>query len=328
MLRIQDVYKKSIYFFIIFIIFIVAAIIIKYYFTPLFIIIFMTVTCKPLFDLLCKCKLFNKNVNAIFSILIINLVVFFSIFYTGKVLLDKVILLVSQNYLESINQVQNIIDSITNFFRVDFLNLHEEMRDFYSKLSYNNYIRKGALYTTQGIFAYFISNIAVYFILVDKVIIVRTIEKSISEKTLLSIKGKANEINNILKIELMLIIITTIETFFGLVALNINNAFFISLICGLLDLLPYIGTIMVFLPLILYNIIVGNKIIAFGLILLYILLQISRQIAETKFVSSKLKIHPLILVIGIYIGVTSFGVIGLFIVPLFIIVTKEIVFST
>lgn len=328
MLKDQSTYTKIIYFLLTLLIFIILTFIIKFYFLPLIIIIFMLLTCNPIYELLCKYRVFNRNVSAVLSILFINLLVFFIVFSTGKVFINKLTFLLTENYSDLVREVKGIIYNINNFLRIDFLNITDEIKDFSSKISYNSYIRKGAMYTTQGIFAYFISNIAVYFILVDKYVIVKAVEKLLPNKNLHSIKTKIKEINNIFKIELILILTTAVVTFLGLVALNIKNAFLLSVICGLLDLLPYIGTIIVFIPLIIYNIIIDQKIIAFGLILLYLLLQVTRQIAETKFVSNKLKVHPLILVLGIYIGITSFGFIGLFMVPLFIIVTKEIILST
>lgn len=328
MLKGQSTYTKIIYFLLTLLIFIILTLIIKFYFLPLIIIIFMLLTCNPIYELLCKYKVFNRNVSAVLSILFINLLVFFIVFSTGKVFINKLTFLLTENYSDLVREVRGIIYSINNFLRIDFLNITDEIKDFSSKISYNSYIRKGAMYTTRGIFAYFISNIAVYFVLVDKYVIVKAVEKLLPNKNLHSIKTKIKEINNIFKIELILILTTAVVTFFGLVALNIKNAFLLSVICGLLDLLPYIGTIIVFIPLIIYNIIIDENIIAFGLILLYLLLQVTRQIAETKFVSNKLKVHPLILVLGIYIGITSFGFIGLFMVPLFIIVTKEIILST
>lgn len=328
MVKVQNTYTKIIYCLIVLLAFMVFTIIIKYYFVPIVISIFMLLTCKPIFNLLCKYRIFNKNVSAALSILIINLLIFFIIFYIGKLFINNVGYFVRENYSLLVQQIQDVFYSINDFFKIDILSLNSEMKHLYSKISYNTYIKKGAIYTTQGIISYFISNITVYFLLVDSYVIVNTIERVFPNNYLLKIRNKISQINNIFKIELILVIATTLEIFFGLIALNINNAFFLAIISGILDIVPYIGNIIVFIPLIIYNIINNNKIIAFGLILLYILLQITRQIAETKFLSNKLEIHPLILILAIYIGITSFGFIGIFMAPLFIIVTKEIIFST
>ncbi|WP_268051634.1 AI-2E family transporter [Clostridium ganghwense] len=310
------------------VIFIILTFIIKNYFKPFFIIIFMTFTCKPIYDLLCKYKVFNKNTNAVLSILFINLILFFIAFYTSRILFNKISTLVLNNYSEIIIQLRSVVDNLNEFFKIDLFKFNSDVKNFYYNIANNGYIKKGAMYTTNGVFAYFISNIAVYFILVDKYVIVNTIEKLFPENNISRLRIKLDDINNIFKIELILVLITTLETLIGFVILRINNAIFLSALCGVLDLIPYIGTILVFIPLIIYNFIIKRNIIASGLIILYILLQVTRQILEAKFVSKKFQIHPLILILAIYIGIKVFGFIGLFMAPLYIITTKEIIFST
>ena len=68
-------------------------------------------------------------------------------------------------------------------------------------------------------------------------------------------------------------------------------------------------------------------IIALGLLFLYLLLIIMRQIMEARFMSKKLEIHPLLIILSLYIGIKAFGIIGLFMGPLYIICTREILNS-
>lgn len=323
----QKTYYKLIYCIVMLLIFIILTYIINNYFKPFFIIIFITFICKPIYDLLCKYKIFNKNINAVLSIFLVNLILFFTAYYTGKILLNKIYTMGLNNYSNIINQLDNINTNLNNFFEFDLLKLDSDIKNFYANIVNNGYIKKGAIYTTNGIFAYFISNIAVYFILVDKYVIVNTIEKLFPKGDISILKVKFDEINNIFKIELILILLTTLETLIGFIILKINNALFLSIICGILDIIPYIGTILVFIPLIIYNFILKNNMIAIGLIVLYILLQVTRQVLEAKFVSEKFEIHPLILILAVYIGIKVFGIIGLFMAPLYIITTKKIVFS-
>ncbi|MCY6483939.1 AI-2E family transporter [Clostridium aestuarii] len=323
----KNTYIKLVYCSIILFAFIILTFIIKNYFKPCFIIIFIFFTCKPIYDLLCKCKLFNKNINAVLSILLINLIIFFLMFYTGRIFINKIHNLFINNYSEIIIQLKNITNKLNALFELDLIKFNE-FGELYSNVPGSNYIKKGAIYTTNGIFTYFIGNIATYFILIDKYVIVSTIEKLFPANKFFLLKQKLSTINKMLKIELILILSTTLETLLGLIALGINNAVFIAVLCGVLDLIPYIGTIMIFMPLIIYNFAIKNNIIAIGLIILYIFLQVTRQITETKFVSKKLELHPLVLILGIYVGIKIFGVIGLFMAPIYIITTKEILFST
>lgn len=45
---------------------------------------------------------------------------------------------------------------------------------------------------------------------------------------------------------------------------------------------------------------------------------------ETRFISDRLEVHPLFIILSLYIGVEIFGFIGFFIGPLYIIIVKEI----
>ena len=91
--------------------------------------------------------------------------------------------------------------------------------------------------------------------------------------------------------------------------------------------MPYIGTIIVFIPIIIYNIIVNNYFSTFGIILLYILGQIIREVLEAKFLSSRLDIHPIVIFISMYLGVKIFGVLGILVGPMYSIMAKEIIYD-
>lgn len=328
MIKINSLYVKLYKSFILLVIFILVSLLIKHYFSAFFIIFFMYFISRPIYELFSKIKIFNTNLNAIISLTIINLIIFFIIFYIGKIFINEAFFLFKKNYTNFIQCIENAFQVIYNFFNIDLFDLNNKIKNFYLTLSYESFIKKGAVYTTESLIDYFISNIVVYFLLVDKYVILNSIMKIIPDNKLKSINEKINQINKYLKIQLIIIILTTLVTFLGLISLNIKNSFQLAIFCGILDLVPYIGTIVIFIPLIIYKFITNNKIIAFGLIALYILIQIVRQIAEAKFVSNRLNIHPLAMILGTYAGVKILGIVGLFTTPLYVLVTKEILFST
>lgn len=63
---------------------------------------------------------------------------------------------------------------------------------------------------------------------------------------------------------------------------------------------------------------------AIGLILLYILLQIVRQILNIKFVGNNLKLHPVATIFSLYVGILIFGVWGVIFGPFMVIVIQEL----
>jgi predicted PurR-regulated permease PerM len=64
---------------------------------------------------------------------------------------------------------------------------------------------------------------------------------------------------------------------------------------------------------------------AFGLILLYILLGVSRQIMQIKLVGGNLHVHPILTIFSLYVGVIVYGIWGIIIGPFIIILLKEII---
>lgn len=145
-----------------------------------------------------------------------------------------------------------------------------------------------------------------------------------NDKIVLRMKNSVKNINIILRTELILIASTTLQTILGLTALGIKNSISLGLICGALDLLPYAGTIIIFVFIAINYILKRNFIIVIGIAALYLLLQVNRQILETKLMSKKLSIHPLVMIVSIYISFKIFGMVGLITGPLYVIAAKEI----
>ena len=314
-------YKKLIHCFILLIFFIILTYLIKIYLKPFLITIIIILLCGPIYNLLCKFKFFGKKFNAVLSILIMNVLMVGMMFVIFKYLLIKIQTFDYVNFETAMNK-------ISSFININLDQLNDKIRTYYYNLVNSTFLTKGAAYTTEGVFAYFIGNIAAYFILVDRYVIFNWLKIFLAEEKVNGLIGKLEAINNIIKIEIGLVIITTIETIFGFIALNIKDAVILGLICGILDILPYIGTIIVFLPLIIYKFAMRQYVIAGGLVLLYILLLIVRQIMETKFISSKLQLHPLLMLVSLYIGIKIFGIIGLLMGPLYLISVKEMVVNT
>ncbi|WP_368044077.1 AI-2E family transporter [uncultured Clostridium sp.] len=175
--------------------------------------------------------------------------------------------------------------------------------------------------------SYVIANITVYFILVDKRIFIKFLNFILPYDVIETIIIKKNNLGEVIKIEIKLVIICMIITIVGFKILNVPSAIFLGVICGILDILPYVGTIIVFIPIIIYNIIMKKYLLVVGLIALYLLLQIIREVLELKFLSSKLDIHPLVVMLSMYIGAEIFGIIGILIGPIYCLIAKDLIYE-
>lgn len=317
-------YKKLIYCILLLIFFIVFTFLIRRYFEPFFIIIVMLFLCTPLYNFLSSRKLFGKRVNAVISIFAVNAAATILLIMIGN-LIYKVINVTIKNFSDFTNTIEIIITQLQNTLNINLSDFTLKIKTYYLNIINGDFLKKSALYTSEWLIAYFIGIFVVYFILINKYDIIEFVKKTITGYKFLIIKKKTSEISKLCKVELLLVLITTIITILGFSILEIQHFFTLGIVCGILDLLPYIGTMLVFIPLILLKIYLKQYIIATGLLCLYLLLIINRQILEMKFMSSKLKIHPLIIILAIYLGVKIFGLIGIIIGPIYVLSVKEII---
>jgi sporulation integral membrane protein YtvI len=119
-----------------------------------------------------------------------------------------------------------------------------------------------------------------------------------------------------LKAQFILISITACFVIVGLLLLRVDYAVSIGLLIGLVDLMPYLGTGAVFIPWIIIIFIKGNYTFAIGLSVLYGIILIARQLAEPKVLSSSIGLNPLVTLISVFVGLKLFGVLGLIIGPI------------
>lgn len=122
----------------------------------------------------------------------------------------------------------------------------------------------------------------------------------------------------------ILLSITFIELSIGLSILGIEDAIVIAVLIAILDILPAIGTGGILIPWAIIELIRGNIYVAVGLLIIYIIVLIVRNILEPKIVGQQIGLHPILMLICIFIGVKLFGFLGLFILPIMAIIIKSL----
>jgi sporulation integral membrane protein YtvI len=127
-----------------------------------------------------------------------------------------------------------------------------------------------------------------------------------------------------LRAQATLISITTVIVLIGLLILRVEYAITIALIIGLVDILPYLGTGLVFVPWIVYSAVSGNTSFAIGLGILYLIVLIQRQVMEPKILSSSIGLDPLATLIALFVGFKVFGFLGLIIGPVVLVIIKTL----
>lgn len=176
--------------------------------------------------------------------------------------------------------------------------------------------------------------IACFFVTTDYDNIVSIFKRNVSEKQeKLFVEAKrlfGDVIGKMIKSYATIIFITFCEVAVGLNLLSLFNIYkggyiiVISIITALLDILPVFGTGTVLIPWAIYSLIMGDIPFAIGLVVLYILITVIRQVIEPHLVAMNVGIHPIFTLASMYIGIQLFGVIGIFVLPITIVLLKTL----
>jgi sporulation integral membrane protein YtvI len=127
-----------------------------------------------------------------------------------------------------------------------------------------------------------------------------------------------------IKAQFTLISITAVIVLIGLLILRVDYAITIALIIGAVDILPYLGTGLVFVPWIVYLFFAKQYTLTIGLSILYIVVIIQRQVMEPKVLSSNIGLDPLATLVSLFVGFKLFGFLGLIIGPVTLVVLKTL----
>ena len=110
--------------------------------------------------------------------------------------------------------------------------------------------------------------------------------------------------------------LTFVELSIGLTIIHVPNSVIIALLIAIFDILPVLGTGGIMIPWVVISAFSGDYPLALGLLIVYVVITIIRNILEPKIVGSQIGLHPVITLCSMFIGVQLFGVIGLFGFPI------------
>lgn len=142
---------------------------------------------------------------------------------------------------------------------------------------------------------------------------------------LINVKGYiTGSILQLFKAYAKLMTLTFIELALGLSLLGIENSIVIAFIIAIFDILPFLGTGGVMIPWVIFMFLGNNTKLAIGLLILYLIITLIRNVLEPKLVGHQIGVHPLLMLVCMYLGGRLFGVLGIFLLPLIIIVVQNL----
>ena len=141
-----------------------------------------------------------------------------------------------------------------------------------------------------------------------------------------AVKIKNILVNSVFKFAkgyLIILGITFLELFLGLTVLKTKYALLLSFVISIIDILPVLGTGTVLIPWAAVEFIMGNTAKGAGIVILYLIITVVRNFAEPKIIGKQMGIKPLFTLLAMFIGIKLFGIAGIFILPITLIVVIE-----
>lgn len=126
----------------------------------------------------------------------------------------------------------------------------------------------------------------------------------------------------------LIMCITFLEMVLGLTILKLfeiyenGYIFAIALITAVIDIVPVLGTGTVLIPWAIWMFFSGDIAMGIGLLVVYGVITVIRQIIEPKLVASQLGLPAFVTLMAMYIGSQLFGFVGLFLLPMTVMLLK------
>lgn len=306
----------------------------------------IVVISRPLVDKISKATKWRKSVVAVlvvaillaFFILIISLICTYAVIQIGNV---------SEKLIEYLSSNNNYITKVLDFLedlkgKFPFLNGKEENYPGIHEIATEMAVTSlksitSALTNAVGSFIASLPAIVITIVIITLSLFYfakdyEKISSYVKSKLPSGLREKMPEIKKdivlvtikYLRSYLLLFLITFIELFIGFLIMKIENAFLLSIIIAVVDILPVLGTGIVLVPWSIVMLISGNSTIGLGILLLYAIIYLVRQFIEPKIISSHIEVHPIIAIFSMYAGLKLAGIGGMILAPFLVFLTKTI----
>ncbi|MCL6612174.1 MAG: sporulation integral membrane protein YtvI [Peptococcaceae bacterium] len=168
--------------------------------------------------------------------------------------------------------------------------------------------------------------IATFFFSRDRRLIVKfwveVIPPPWGEKSLEIAREIAQAFLSYIRAQTFLVSLTTVQAIIGLYLIGAKYALTVGFLVGLFDMIPVLGPATILIPWAAWGFIAGNAGLGIKLVVLYVLIWIVRQVLEARVVAANLGLHPLAVLVAMYVGLRLIGVPGLIFGPILLIAVQ------
>lgn len=315
------------------------------FYSPFLIAFIISLIIEPLIRKVMKITNLTRKASAILTLIVVfSIIIGLLIWGITSLITEATVILDNLN-----DNAQNIVNKVTELitnFDFDNIKLPNQIKDIIQN-TFNNIVGKGSdiaqkvltsimnmVTNIPKILIYIaITIIATYFVCADKMYLLDQLEHHLPRNWVnkfgIKLKKVISSLGDYLKAESVIILISFFIVLVGLlifniVGMNVKYPLIIAIFIGFVDALPILGSGTVLVPWAVITAFNGDITLAISLIVLYVVVVVTRQLAEPKIVSNHIGIHPVFTLIAMYTGFKTIGVIGMFIGPIILIILNDV----
>jgi len=272
----------------------------------------------------------NRSIGSIFVVLLIISVIGGILAYLIFQLTMEIQVIV-ENLPGTIDQFRYQLDNVSDRYTAFADNLPPEIAGFFDNLlnelqenlpTFLASAVEGATPAVLGfagnltavIFYIFILILSTFFIIKDYDNVVGFFRRQMSAETAEKLsrikKAMSAGFANFMKAQGILMCITFVIVSVTLLISRTQHALVAAFFIALVDFVPVLGTGAVLIPWAVISLVYGDITMAIVLIVLQVVCFLTRNLLQPKILSSQIGLHPLLTLMGLFIGLHLFGIAG------------------
>ena len=279
-------------------------------------------------------KALPPSLCATLSLFIISFVVFF-ILRALFVNLYREIMAITQggnafsDVLPFISRKMSVADSGSDVFASFFKAFASSLSSLLIKLS--SFLIGFAGNIPSFLIAVFASVFTAFFLLKDNSFLKKFLLDFFGENMVSRFSDLKNSVLDVafsyLKAQFIIGSIVFAVLFCGFLYIGIKYSLLLAFFAAIVDAVPIFGTGFILIPLSVFYFVTGETSVGWGVLVLYGIAVLTRQLCEPKIIGQKLGMHPLLTLFSLYAGLKLLGIFGLISGPVIALFVKNIISS-
>lgn len=223
-----------------------------------------------------------------------------------------------------INTNSQFFKNISNFDqKIPFINISTITKDFIPK--FTNWLTNLLISGINNAVKSVITIVIMYFVLFYLLVFHKENHKTLKKILPFNSKNSDLLVKEFKKVTHATIIATGLVAVIqgillgiGFYIFGVNYAVYWGILAAILSFLPVVGIPLIWIPYALYYLIQGNLFLAIALVVLGLIINYSEYFIRPTLQKRMGDLHPLVSIIGIFVGIPAFGIIGIVMGPLLI----------